>query len=56
MLHLLERVFSWHGDHVLPAADGKQALELYRCHKPRIAAVLLDIRIPKIGGEEVFHR
>ena len=56
MLRLLEKFFSQHGYHVLVAADGEQAIELYRCYKPRIDAVLLDIRLPKTTGEEVFRR
>ena len=56
MLRLLEKFFSQHGYHVLVAADGEQAIELYRCYKRRIEAVLLDVRVPKITGEEVFRR
>jgi len=56
MLRLLENFFSQHGYHVLVAADGEQAIEVYRCYKQRIEAVLLDIRVPKITGEEVLRR
>ena len=56
MLRLLERFFSQHGYHVLVASDGQEAIEIYRCYKPRIAAVLLDIRLPKTTGEEVYRR
>jgi DNA-binding NtrC family response regulator len=56
MLRLLEKFFSQHGYHVLVASDGEQAIEVYRCYKPRIDAVLLDIRLPKTTGEEVFRR
>jgi two-component system, cell cycle sensor histidine kinase and response regulator CckA len=56
MLRLLERVFLQHGYQVLVASDGEQAIEIYRCYKARIDAVLLDIRVPKITGEEVFRR
>ena len=56
MLRLLERFFSENGYSVLAASDGEQAIELYRCYKPRIDAVLLDIRLPKTPGEEVFRR
>jgi DNA-binding response OmpR family regulator len=56
MLRLLENFFSQHGYHVLVAADGEQAIEVYRCYKRRIEAVLLDVRVPKITGEEVFRR
>jgi DNA-binding response OmpR family regulator len=56
MLLLLEKFFSQHGYHVLVAADGEQAIEVYRCYKRRIDAVLLDVRVPKITGGEVFRR
>jgi CheY-like chemotaxis protein len=55
MLRLLAKFFSRHGYHVLEAADGEQAIETYRNNKLQIDAVLLDIRIPKSTGEEVFH-
>ena len=56
MLRLLEKFFLQHGYHILSASDGEQALEIYRSYKPRISAVLLDIRLPKTTGEEVFRR
>jgi two-component system, cell cycle sensor histidine kinase and response regulator CckA len=56
MLRLLEKFFSDHGYHVLVAADGEQAIEIYRRYKRRIEAVLLDVRVPKITGGEVFCR
>lgn len=56
MLRLLEKFFSQHGYHVLVAADGEHAIEVYRCYKHRIDAVLLDVGLPKITGGEVFRR
>lgn len=56
MLRLLEKFLPEHGYSVLAASDGEQAIELYRCYKPRIDAVLLDMRLPKTTGEEVFRR
>jgi len=55
MLRLLVRFFSKHGYRVLQAIDGDQAMDLYRHHGKEIDAVLLDIRLPKKGGEQVFH-
>jgi DNA-binding response OmpR family regulator len=55
MLRLLVRFFSRHGYRVLQAIDGEQAVELYRQHGKEIDAVLLDIRLPKKGGEQVFQ-
>jgi len=56
LLRLLENFFSEHGYHVLVAADGEQAIEGYRCYKQQIEAVLLDVRVPKMTGGEVFRR
>lgn len=56
MLRLLEKFLSQHGYHVLVASDGVQAIEIYRRYKRRIDAVLLDMRLPKTTGEEVFRR
>ncbi len=56
MLRLLEKFFSQRGYRVLLASDGAQAIEVYRGYKPCIDAVLLDIRLPKTTGEEVFRR
>lgn len=56
MLRLLEKFFTRNGYCVLSASDGAQAVEIYRHDKPRIDAVLLDIRLPKIAGDEVFRR
>jgi DNA-binding NtrC family response regulator len=55
MLRLLVRFFSRHGYNVLQAMDGEQAIELYRQHLKEIDAVLLDIRLPKKSGEQVFQ-
>jgi DNA-binding response OmpR family regulator len=56
MLRLLEKFFSRNGFRVLSASDGEQAVEIYRHYKTRIAAVLLDARLPKLAGDEVFRR
>ena len=56
MVRLLERFFSRHGYKVLVAADGEQAIEVYCRYKLHIDAVLLDARLPKTTGEEVFRR
>lgn len=55
MLQLLKKFFSRYGYHVLQAADGEQAIEAYRNNTQQIGAVLLDSRLPKMNGEEVFH-
>jgi two-component system, cell cycle sensor histidine kinase and response regulator CckA len=40
---------------VLTAADGQEGVELYRVNKSRIAAVLLDMTMPRMNGEETFR-
>jgi DNA-binding NtrC family response regulator len=55
MLRLLEKFFSRHGYQILTASDGEQAIEVYRSCMGRIDAVLLDMRLPKGTGEEVFR-
>ena len=54
MLHLLQRVLSNSGYQVLTAAEGEEAIDIYRRHKGEINMVLLDLGLPKISGVEVF--
>jgi len=56
MLRLLVKFFSRHGYQVLEAADGEQAIEVYRRQKMEIDAVLLDSRLPRSTGADVFER
>uniref|UniRef100_C6E9A8 histidine kinase n=1 Tax=Geobacter sp. (strain M21) TaxID=443144 RepID=C6E9A8_GEOSM len=43
------------GFEVISAADGREALELYRRHGEGIALVLMDLNMPNLSGEEAFH-
>ena len=43
------------GFSVLTAQDGLQGLEVFRDHEDEIAAVLLDMTMPNMNGEECFH-
>jgi len=54
MLRLLRRVLSSSGYQVLTAADGEEAINIYRRHRREIDLVLLDLGLPKISGVEVF--
>lgn len=56
ILRLLKKYFSQHGYNVLVASDGEQALAVYRRHKDEIGVVILDVRLPKKTGEEVFRK
>jgi signal transduction histidine kinase/CheY-like chemotaxis protein len=42
------------GFHVLEAADGREAIDVFRVHADEIAAVLLDVNMPGMGGDEAF--
>ena len=55
MRRLLEKIISKQGTPVLLAADGEEAIEMYRTHKQEISVVLLDLGLPKISGLEVFN-
>ncbi len=48
---MLERL----GFSVLVAADGRDAVDRFREHTDDIAAVLLDMTMPHMGGEEAFR-
>jgi len=43
------------GFRVLTAADGREAVEVYREHLEEIRLVLLDMTMPHLSGEEVFR-
>jgi signal transduction histidine kinase len=40
---------------VLAARNGREGVELFREYKDEIAAVLLDLTMPEMGGEEAFR-
>jgi CheY-like chemotaxis protein len=41
---------------VIEAADGVEALELYRRHREKIDIVLIDLIMPRMGGRETYLR
>ncbi len=43
------------GYKVLLASDGVEAVETFRRHGDRLSAVLLDMTMPRMGGEEAFR-
>jgi two-component system cell cycle sensor histidine kinase/response regulator CckA len=45
-----------HGYRVLEAADGLQALEIYRREPGRIDLVILDVMMPKLSGPQTLER
>jgi two-component system, cell cycle sensor histidine kinase and response regulator CckA len=42
------------GFQVLVAPDGRAGVEAFRAHQDRITAVILDMTMPHMGGEEAF--
>jgi PAS domain S-box-containing protein len=51
---LLGHVLPKCGLSVIMANDGREAVERFREHAPKIAAVLLDVTMPGMGGLEAF--
>ena len=51
---LLEEVIPRYGMSVVTAKDGREAVERFREHASEIAAVLLDLTLPEVGGVEAF--
>lgn len=49
-----KRMFESFGFQVLLAEDGLQGLEVYRTHTDEIVCVLLDLTMPRLGGERTF--
>jgi len=49
---LLAAALRRQGINVLQAGDGVQALEIYRSRAAEIGLVLLDVRMPRLGGPE----
>jgi CheY-like chemotaxis protein len=43
------------GFRTLTAGDGRQGVEVFREHGPRIAAVLLDMTMPAMSGLQVLR-
>jgi two-component system, cell cycle sensor histidine kinase and response regulator CckA len=54
MRRLLERILCTNETSVLLAADGQEAVDIYRDHRREISVVLLDLGLPKLSGWEVF--
>ncbi len=42
------------GFEILTAADGVEGVEMFRTHHNRVAAILLDMTMPRMGGEDAF--
>ena len=51
-----KRMLEKAGFDVLPAEDGRQAIEIYRNNADNVACVLLDLTMPHMDGEEALQR
>ncbi len=51
---IARRVLEREGATVLTAGDGVEAMELFEVHKDSLTAVLLDLTLPRLRGEEVL--
>src|SRR3990172_5103911 len=56
LLELLRVLLETSGYTVLSAADGEEALKIYKSRMKEIAVVLSDMGLPKLGGWEVFQK
>ncbi len=56
ILEMTQTALRNQGYHVLTATDGHQALASYREHRSEIAAVLLDLGLPKLDGISVLEQ
>jgi DNA-binding NtrC family response regulator len=48
-------LFALAGFHVLTAADGQEAIDVFAKHHEQIVGVVLDLTMPKMAGDEVFR-
>lgn len=55
VLMVAQRILEHLGFEVLLAEDGQQAVEIFRGDADSIKAVLLDLTMPQMGGEETFE-
>lgn len=53
---VVQAILEQRGARVLTAADGPQAIELFRAHGGAIDVVLLDLTMPGMSGAEVYEK
>jgi DNA-binding response OmpR family regulator len=56
LLDLLATILTAKGYNVLTAKDGMEGLRIYTEQPDRIALVISDMGLPKLGGWEMFRR
>lgn len=52
--HVVREMLRQAGFDVLSAGDGVEAVDIYEKHRHQITMVLLDLKMPRMGGEEAF--
>jgi CheY-like chemotaxis protein len=52
---ITKRILTLHGFEVLVASDGIDAIDVFEKNAARIRAVVLDMTMPRMGGEEAFR-
>ncbi|MBP7462510.1 MAG: response regulator, partial [Candidatus Delongbacteria bacterium] len=55
ILNLLKEVLESYGYKVLQASNGEEALDVYRENSASIRMVILDVIMPKMGGQETLQ-
>ena len=53
---LATKILERNGYRVLAAADGIEALDLFKCHADEVDLLLLDAVMPNMGGRETYER
>jgi signal transduction histidine kinase len=56
VLTVAERMLQVLGHDVITATDGQEAVDVYRNNAGDISLVILDMKMPRMGGEEAFQR
>ncbi len=54
--HLTREVLERAGFRVLTASTGEQAWQLYQEHRFALRLAILDVMMPRVGGQELFRR
>jgi CheY-like chemotaxis protein len=56
LLELLKLVLEENGYRVVTAANGEEAVKIFRQKKNKVGIVLTDMGLPKLGGWEMFEK
>jgi len=56
LLEVLSATLEMNGYSVLKAVDGRKAIDLYEQNREKIAAVITDLGLPGMPGNEEFRR